>query len=174
METFSALLTICAGNSPVPGAFPAQRPVTRSFDVSFDLHPHKPLSKQWWGWWYETLSCPLWRHGNEYATVTVLARLIIDARKTHSVWNNSNRTHINTLRPRQSGSHLPYNNFKVICFYENCCIFIKILLKFIPRGPINTIPALVQIIAWCRLGGKPLPEPMMISVLTYTCVTRPQ
>ena len=63
METFSALLAICAGNSPVPGAFPPQRPVTRSFDVSFDLHPHKRLSKQWWGWWYETLSCPLW-HGN--------------------------------------------------------------------------------------------------------------
>ena len=64
METFSALLAICAGNSPVPGEFPAQRPVTRCFDVSFDLHPHKRLSKQWWGRWYETLSCPLWRHGN--------------------------------------------------------------------------------------------------------------
>ena len=37
METFSALLAICAGNSPVPGEFPAQRPVTRSFDVFFDL-----------------------------------------------------------------------------------------------------------------------------------------
>ena len=39
METFSTLLAICAGNSPVPGEFPAQRPVTRSFDVFFDLHP---------------------------------------------------------------------------------------------------------------------------------------
>ena len=37
METFSALLAICAGNSPVPGEFPAQRPVTRSFYVFFDL-----------------------------------------------------------------------------------------------------------------------------------------
>ena len=37
METFSALLAICAGNSPVPGEFPTQRPVTRSFDVFFDL-----------------------------------------------------------------------------------------------------------------------------------------
>ena len=64
METFSALLAICAGNSPVPGEFPAQRPVTRSFDVSFDLHPNKRLSKQWWGWWFETPSCPLWRHPN--------------------------------------------------------------------------------------------------------------
>ena len=64
METFSALLAICAGNSPVPGEFPAQRPVTRSFDVFFDLRLNKRLSKQWWGWWFETLSHPLWRHCN--------------------------------------------------------------------------------------------------------------
>ena len=64
METFSALLAICAGNSPVPGEFPTQRPVTRSFDVYFDLRPNKRLSKQSWGWWFETLSPPLWRHRN--------------------------------------------------------------------------------------------------------------
>ena len=62
---FSALLAICAGNSPVPGEFPTQRPVTRSFDVYFDLRPNKRLSKQSWGWWFETLSCSLWRHRNE-------------------------------------------------------------------------------------------------------------
>ena len=65
METFSALLAICAGNSPVPGEFPAQRPVTRSFDVFFDLRLNKRLSKQSWGWWFETLSRPLWRHCND-------------------------------------------------------------------------------------------------------------
>ena len=54
----------CAGNSSVPGEFPAQRPVTRSFDVFFDLRLNKWLSKQPWGWWFETLSCPLWRHSN--------------------------------------------------------------------------------------------------------------
>ena len=64
METFSAILAICAGNSPVPGEFPAQRPVTRSFDVFFDLRLNKQLSKQLWGWWFETLSHPLWRHCN--------------------------------------------------------------------------------------------------------------
>ena len=61
MATFFALLAICAGNSPVPGEFPAQRPVMRSFDVFFDQHPNKRLSKQWWCWWFETLSVPLWR-----------------------------------------------------------------------------------------------------------------
>ena len=64
METFSALLAICAGNSPVPGEFPTQRPVTRSFDVYFDLRPDKRLRKQSWGWWFETLSHSLWRHRN--------------------------------------------------------------------------------------------------------------
>ena len=53
------------GNSPVPGEFPARRPVTRSFDVLFDLRLNKRLlSKQSWGWWFETLSHPLWRHCN--------------------------------------------------------------------------------------------------------------
>ena len=64
IETFSALLTICAGNSPVTGEFPTQRPVTRSFDVFIDLRLNKRLSKQCWGWWFETLSRPLWRHHN--------------------------------------------------------------------------------------------------------------
>ena len=64
METFSALLALCAGSSPVSGEFPAQRPVTRSFDVFFDLHLNKRLSKQSWGWWSETPSRPLWRHCN--------------------------------------------------------------------------------------------------------------
>ena len=64
MEIFSALLVICEGNSPVPGEFPAQRPVTRSFDVFFDLRLNKRLSKQSWGWWFETLPHPLWCYSN--------------------------------------------------------------------------------------------------------------
>ena len=64
METFYALLAFCAGNSPVPGEFPSQRPVTRGFDVFFDMCPNKRLSKQWWGWWFETLSYSFWRHSN--------------------------------------------------------------------------------------------------------------
>ena len=62
METFSALLAICEGNSPVPDEFPTQRPVTRSFDVFFDLRLNKRLSKQYRGWWFETSSRPFWRH----------------------------------------------------------------------------------------------------------------
>ena len=64
IEAFSALLAFCAGNSPITGEFPTQRPVTRSFDVFFDLCLDKPLSKQSCGWWFGTPSCPLWRHCN--------------------------------------------------------------------------------------------------------------
>ena len=66
METFSALLAICAGNSPVDGEFSSQRQVTRSFDVFFHLCLNKRLSEQLWGWWYETLSHSLWCHCNAY------------------------------------------------------------------------------------------------------------
>ena len=75
MEAFSALLAMCAGNSPVTGGFPAQRPVTRSFDVYFDLHLNKRLNKQWRGWWIETPSRPLWRHCNELHVYAKMGRL---------------------------------------------------------------------------------------------------
>ena len=70
MEAFSALLALCAWNSAVTGEFPTQRPVTRSFDVFFDLRLNKRLSKQSWGWWFKTPSRSLWRHCNEPAATT--------------------------------------------------------------------------------------------------------
>ena len=70
METFSALLALCVGNSPVTGEFPSQRPVTRSLDAFFDLRLNKRLSKQSWSWWFETPSRSLWRHDNDYLTNT--------------------------------------------------------------------------------------------------------
>ena len=64
MESFSALLVFCAGNSPVTGEFTAKRPVTRSFNVFFNLRLNKQMSKQSRGWWFETQSRSLWRHCN--------------------------------------------------------------------------------------------------------------
>ena len=55
---------LLCGEFTGPGEFPTQRPVTRSFDVFFDLHLNKRLSKQPWGWWLGTLSWSLWRHRN--------------------------------------------------------------------------------------------------------------
>ena len=64
--------------------------------------------------------------------------------------------------------------FNYILLNENIWIPMKISLEFVPKGPINNIPALVHIMAWCRLGDKPLSEPMMVSLITHICVTRPQ
>ena len=65
METCSALLAFCAGNSSVTGEFPSQRLVTPSCDVFFDLRLNKRLSKQSWVWWFETTSLSLWGRCNE-------------------------------------------------------------------------------------------------------------
>ena len=86
METFSALLVFCAGNSPVTGEFPSQRQVTRSFDVFLELHPNKRLSKESWGWWFETPSSSLWRHCNDEPDVIYIylyMRLCKEPRKCH-------------------------------------------------------------------------------------------
>ena len=81
---------------------------------------------------------------------------------------------INTLRPIQNGRHSPDDISICIFLNENCCTFIKTLLKFVPTGQSNNIPALAQIMA-CRLvGAKPLSEPVVFSLLTHICVTRPQ
>ena len=81
---------------------------------------------------------------------------------------------VNTLRPRQNGRHFADDNFKHIFLNENVRISSKISLKFVPNGPINNIPALVQIMAWRRPGDKPLSEPMMVRLSTHIYVTRAQ
>ena len=90
------------------------------------------------------------------------------------VRNTDHWPRFNTLRPRQNGCHFPDDIFKCIFLNENAWISIKISLKFVPKCPINKIPALVQIMAWRRSGDKPISEPMMVSLLTHICVTQPQ
>ena len=64
----------------------------------------------------------------------------------------SSLVHVNTLRPRQNGRHFPDDIFKRIFLNENVWILIIISVKFVPRGPINNIPTLVQVMAWRRPG----------------------
>ena len=90
------------------------------------------------------------------------------------LWIQTMICFLNTLRPEKNGRHFADDIFKCIFLNENVWIAIKISLKFVPRGPINNIPALVQIMAWRRPGDKPLSEPMMIRLPTHICVTRPQ
>ena len=65
-------------------------------------------------------------------------------------------------------------NVAISSFNENVWISIKIPVKFVQKGPINNIQALVHIMAWCRPGAKALSEPMMVGLPMHTCVTRPQ
>ena len=222
METFSALLAICAGNSPVSGEFPAQRPVTPSFDIFFGLRLNKRLSKQWWGWWFETLSCPLWCecnveirtrrglsgapnhiHSHNYLYPAIRYRALVPLTKSNYLcqdyatwiddifsffisnmfiqgksiekiywigfWNGKNRWIINQVMGFcWVQLHCPF------FLNENIWISIKISPKLVIKGPINNIPALVQIMAWRRPGDKPLSEPIMVRLLTHICVTWPQ
>ena len=173
MKTFSALLAICAGISPVPDEFLTQRPVTRSFDVLFDLRPNKRLSKKSWGLWFETPSRPLWRHRNGACRLEDIsgAPLLIPLTLVKSLQPIRRLTHI---KAEKNGRHFADYIFKCIFLNENVWISLKISLKCVPEVRINNIPALVQIMAWRRPGDKSLSEPMMVSLLAHTCVTRPQ
>ena len=163
-----------------PGEFPAQRPVTRSFDVSFDLHPNKRLSKQWWGWWLETPSCPLWRHRNArwhmakapppgQVNMNSVVWLPIDQ---HELWRHCEGIVAKTLK--QNVCHFADDTFNYIFLNGNVRFSIKISLRLVPKSPFNNIPALVQLMAWRLPGDRPLSEPMIIRLLTHICVTGPQ
>ena len=123
METLSALLVLCVGNSPVTGEFPSQKPLTRSFDIFFDLR----LKNRWVN---KRGAGDLRRHRAHY-DVIVMFRLMDG----------------NTLRPGRNKRHFAYDVFKCIFLDENIWILMKISLKFIPKGPINNIPAWIQIMA---------------------------
>ena len=88
--------------------------------------------------------------------------------------NNAILLLFNTLRPKQNGRHFADDILKCIFLKENILIPNNISLKFVPKGPINNNPALVQVMAWRRPGDKPSPEPMMFRLPTHICVTRPQ
>ena len=114
-----------------------------------------------------------------YVLVTVLnpTRLSYNLRncdQTPAACGNRKTILFNTLRPRQNGRHFPDDIFRCIFLTENVWISLKISLKFISKGPINNMSALVQIMAWRLPGDKPLSEPMMVSLLAHICVIRPK
>ena len=83
-------------------------------------------------------------------------------------------TLINTSRLRQNGRHFPDDIFKCIIFSKNVWVSIDISLKFVPKGQIDNIPALVKIMAWCRAGDKPLSEPMLVRLSMHIYMAWPQ
>ena len=118
-----------------------------------DQRKHRSSVKMLWGWWDYNL-----RNGS----------IILDLMQQIIYF-------FNTLRPRLNGRRFADDTFKCIFLNENVeWISIKISLKFVRKGPINNYPALVQLLAWRRSGDRPLSEPMMVSLLTHICITRPQ
>ena len=86
-------------------------------------------------------------------------------------WQVPSHKHIEA---ETNGRHFTDDIFKCIFLNENVWIPIKISLKFVPKGPVNNISALVLMRAWRRPSDKPLSKPMMYSLPTHICVTRPQ
>ena len=82
--------------------------------------------------------------------------------------------HMNISRPRQNGHRFLDDTCKCIFLNDNVWISIIISMKFVFKGPTNNIPELIQIMAWCRQGGKPLSESMTVSLMMHICTTRPQ
>ena len=128
-------------------------------------------------WYPVAILCYCVRHADQ---MFLSRRTFVRARgpktiiKSLNPWILSYYAGFNTLRPRQNGRHFSDDIFKRIFFNENIRILIKISLKFVPRGPINNIPAMVQIMAWHRPSDKPLSEPMMVRLPTHICVSRPR
>ena len=120
IETFSALLDLCVGNSPVTGEFPAQRPVTRSLDGFFDLRLNEPLSKQWWGWWFETPSRSLLHLCNCLYMVQII----------HAIHQDSNQFHQYTNIPITIVQVSTYDivmSWTIFCMHKYVFVFLKIV-----------------------------------------------
>ena len=110
----------------------------------------------------------------KFRCVTLFYTIFISIGRTVPLFNPLRAHAVNTLRPRHNGRHFADDIFKCFFLNENVWIPIKFSLKFVPKVPINNIPALVRIMAWRRPGDKPLSEPIMVCLLTHICVTRPQ
>ena len=132
---------------------------------SFCRNPEQPRdgNYDYWVWCYTTAQsmrygyCEMENYCGEYSN--------------HIDFNH--KAFLNTLMARQDSRYFADDVLNE-CLNENVWISLKIPLRFVPRCPINNIPALVQIMAWRRPGDKPLSEPMLVFVPMHICVTRPQ
>ena len=111
IETFFRVTGLCEGNSPVTGEFPSQRPVTRSFDVFFDLRLNRRLSKPTRRRWFETLSRSLRRHSN--------------------VWMNLYSVSLISWRKSFHLEHIVWEISKLFKFQKSSQIFLSILLPLL-------------------------------------------
>ena len=134
---------------------------TRSNGIFPARHSRNLESINSWCWAMSQKLSYHWIHiGNHFITKESSEPTDEQAHSTHWGWPN--------------GCNFPYDISKYISLNENAWTSIKISLKFVTKGPINNIPALIQIMAWHQPGDKPLSEPMMVSLLKHICVTQSQ
>ena len=126
----SALLALCADNSPVTCEFPSQRPVTRSFDVFFDVRLNKQLSKQSWGWRFETPMRSFWRHCNVMNFFHLASRTL----RPHKMVAVLQTSHSNVFSGRKTFSYIDFT------FAEHALI-----------REIHNISVLVHVIVHCEI-----------------------
>ena len=132
-----------------------------TFAKCFVGDDYNALRRRWWHFnqfWYEN-------DLTHWGLVSYICR------------NMLNHSHVGLFKhieAEKNGRHFPDDIFKCIFFNENVWIPIQVSLKFVPKGPIKNIPALVRIMAWRRPGDKPLSDPTMARFPTHICVTRPQ
>ena len=126
--------------------------MTRSFDVFFDLRLNKRLSKQPWGWWFETPAWSLWRHRNESVNFD---QNFLEVRSQSPTDNNTNNGMDNGFPFCKQHFHLHFLEY----FFLS--VLIKISLHYILRDPTERMSLLVQVIAWCQTCTKPFSELMM-------------
>ena len=139
MEIYSAWLAFCAGNSLVTGEPPSQRPVTLSFDVFFHLCLNKRLSKQSWGWRFETPSHSLWRHWNGTSLILtanlckkiwlIVPSYVICCRKTLSSLVEVMGWRLFDVKPLPESTMTPGTNLIEIWIRRKSVIFIKTHLR---------------------------------------------
>ena len=146
METFSAWLAICARNSPVTSEFPSQRPVTRGFDVFFDLCLNKQLSTQSWGLWFKTPSSSLLRNCNdfEYYQAMWLYKWLL----CHPQWWCS----LDTTRSEQIIMYCSGINgyFKILTHFNNSVFGkIKTLITFSDTLRLRTVSKITSLNEHC-------------------------
>ena len=170
METYSALLALCAGNSPVTGEFPAQRPVTRSFDVFVDMHLNERLSKQSWVWWFDTPSRSLWRHYNVREKIVKLmfmawCKTAVTPSLTHWRYGSLAFSHgyvdfflfISVVHRWHEQPH-PYH-VKAVCRLNSALEAINLYIH------ISSIPPVVRL--WVRVSNL---DVSLVTTLIHCCI----
>ena len=165
-----------------PGEFPTQMPVTRSFDVCFDLRLNKRLSKQPWGWWFEAPSWSLWRHRNahHHRSPSAPGTKIIHMACVQLTGNNRwvgwicRQDKVNSLAPGRFEQNFREVIFKLISVSDGCGISCKIALRWMPLDLTDDKSILVQIMAWCHQATSQYLNQCWPTFMSPYGVTRPK